>query len=459
VAYNWTPESWRAARFEARHLPAYEDPAALAAAEATLAGFPPLVFAGEARELKARLGQVSAGEAFLLQGGDCAESFAEFGPNNIRDTFRVILQMAAVLTFASKMPVVKVGRMAGQFAKPRSSPTETQGEMTLPSYLGDNVNGIDFSPEARRNDPQRMVRAYSQAAATLNLLRAFAVGGYANLREVHRWTLDFMGRSPWADKYRDIADRIGESLDFMEACGIDPENTPQLKTASFYTSHEALLLPYEQAMARQDSLTGEWYDTSAHFLWVGDRTRFANSAHIEFLRGVGNPLGMKCGPSLEPDALLALLDTLNPAREPGRITLIARFGHDKVEAGLPRLVRAVAREGHPVVWSCDPMHGNVIKADSGYKTRPFDRILAEVRAFFAVHRAEGTHAGGVHVEMTGQDVTECTGGAVAITDEGLADRYHTHCDPRLNAAQSLELAFLLAEMLNLEIADRQRDAA
>jgi len=459
VAHNWNPDSWREPRFEARHLPAYEDAAALSEAEATLAGFPPLVFAGEARQLKTRLGQVAAGEAFLLQGGDCAESFAEFTPNNIRDTFRVILQMAAVLTFASKMPVVKVGRMAGQFAKPRSSATETQGDQTLPSYFGDNVNGIEFSPEARRNDPARMIRAYSQAAATLNLLRAFAGGGYANLRQVHQWTLDYMGRSPWADKYRDIADRIGESLDFMEACGIDPESTPQLKTASFYTSHEALLLPYEQAMARQDSLTGEWFDTSAHFVWIGDRTRFEGSAHVEFLRGVGNPVGIKCGPSLEPDALLRMIDILNPSREPGRITLIARFGHDKVEAALPRLVRAVEREGHQVVWSCDPMHGNVVKAESGYKTRPFDRILAEVRGFFAVHRAEGTYAGGIHVEMTGQDVTECTGGAVAITDEGLADRYHTHCDPRLNAAQSLELAFLVAEMLNLEVAERQRDAA
>ena len=459
VAHDWTPASWRGEHFEARHLPRYADADALARAETTLAGFPPLVFAGEARQLRERLGQVARGEAFLLQGGDCAESFAEFGPNNIRDTFRVILQMAAVLTFASKMPVVKVGRMAGQFAKPRSSETETQGETTLPSYFGDNVNAIEFSPEARRNDPERMVRAYSQAAATLNLLRAFAGGGYANLRQVHQWTLDFMGRSPWADRYRDIADRIGESLDFMEACGIDPENTPQLKTASFYTSHEALLLPYEQAMTRQDSLSGEWFDTSAHFLWVGDRTRFETSAHVEFLRGVGNPIGVKCGPGLEPDTLLAMLDILNPRREAGRITLIARFGHDKVEAGLPRLVRAVAREGHKVVWSCDPMHGNVVKADSGYKTRPFERILAEVRGFFAVHRAEGSYAGGVHVEMTGQDVTECTGGAVAITDAGLADRYHTHCDPRLNAAQSLELAFLLAEMLNLELAERQRDAA
>jgi 3-deoxy-7-phosphoheptulonate synthase len=457
VAQNWTPDSWK--RYEAKHLPVYEDAAALGAAEATLSNFPPLVFAGEARALKSQLAQVADGKGFLLQGGDCAESFAEFHPNNIRDTFRVLLQMAVVLTFASKLPVVKVGRMAGQFAKPRSSATETLGETTLPSYLGDNVNAIEFNEAARRNDPMRMIRAYSQAAATLNLLRAFATGGYANLRQVHQWTLEFMGRSPWAERFKDVADRIGEALDFMEACGVDPESVPQLKSTEFYTSHEALLLPYEQALARQDSLTGEWYDTSAHFLWVGDRTRFAGSAHVEFLRGVGNPIGMKCGPNLEPDALIGLLDTLNPAREPGRITLISRFGHDKVEAALPRLVRAVQREGHPVVWSCDPMHGNVVKSESGYKTRPFDRILSEVKSSFAVHRAEGTHAGGIHVEMTGQDVTECTGGAVAITDEGLADRYHTHCDPRLNAAQSLELAFLLAEMLNLEMTERQRHAA
>jgi 3-deoxy-7-phosphoheptulonate synthase len=457
VAQDWTPDGWK--RHEAKHLPHYEDADALARVERTLANYPPLVFAGEARELKGQLAQVAAGKGFLLQGGDCAESFAEFHPNNIRDTFRVLLQMAAAMMYASKLPVVKVGRMAGQFAKPRSAPTETIGEVSLPSYLGDIINGIEFEPGQRINDPERMIRAYSQAAATLNLLRAFAHGGYANLRQVHRWTLDFMGRSPWADRFQDIADRIGEALDFMEACGIDPEKAPQLKSADFYTSHEALLLPYEQALTRQDSLTGEWYDTSAHMLWIGDRTRFDGSAHVEFLRGVGNPIGMKCGPSLEPDMLLRLLDRLNPGREPGRMTLIARYGHDKVEAGLPKLVRAVQREGHPVVWSCDPMHGNVIKADSGYKTRPFDRILAEVRGFFAVHRAEGTHAGGIHIEMTGQDVTECTGGAVAITDAGLADRYHTHCDPRLNAAQSLELAFLIAEMLNLERIERHRHAA
>ena len=456
MAKNWTPDGWKA--FEAKHLPKYEDPAALAAAETTLASYPPLVFAGEARALQAELAEVCYGRGFLLQGGDCAESFAEFHPNNIRDTFRVLLQMAVVLTFASKQPVVKVGRMAGQFAKPRSAPTESQGGMELPSYFGEIINGIEFEPETRTNDPQRMIRAYSQAAATLNLLRAFAGGGYANLRQVHQWTLDFVGRSPWAEKFKDVADRIGEALDFMEACGVDPKTVPQLQGTSFYTSHEALLLQYEQALTRQDSLTGDWYDTSAHMLWIGDRTRFEGSAHVEYLRGVGNPIGMKCGPSLEPDALLKMLDTLNPGRVPGRMTLISRFGHDKVEAGLPRLVRAVQREGHPVVWSCDPMHGNVIKADSGYKTRPFERILAEVKGFFAVHRAEGTHAGGIHIEMTGQDVTECTGGAIAITDERLADRYHTHCDPRLNAAQSLELAFLLAEMLNLE-AEQRRVAA
>ena len=457
MAQNWTPDSWQSE--EARHLPSYPDAAALERVTGILTNFPPLVFAGEARALKADLAQVAAGKGFLLQGGDCAESFAEFHPNNIRDTFRVLLQMAVVLTFAGKQPVIKVGRMAGQFSKPRSSATEVIDGVELPSYLGDNINGIEFTPEARIPDPQRLLQAYSQSASTLNLLRAFSTGGYANLRQVHQWTLDFMGRSPWADKFAQMADRIGEAMDFMAACGIDPGTVPQLQGTSFYTSHEALLLPYEQALTRRDSLTGDWYDCSAHMLWIGDRTRFEGSAHVEYLRGVGNPIGMKCGPSLTADALLKLLDTLNPSREPGRMTLISRFGDDKVEAGLPALVRAVKREGHPVVWSCDPMHGNVIKADNGYKTRPFDRILNEVRGFFAVHRAEGTHAGGIHIEMTGQDVTECTGGAVAISTEALADRYHTHCDPRLNAAQSIELAFLLAEMLNLEAVDRGLRAA
>jgi 3-deoxy-7-phosphoheptulonate synthase len=371
----------------------------------------------------------------------------------------VILQMAVVLTYASKLPVVKLGRMAGQFAKPRSGPTEVQDGVELPSYRGDIVNDIAFTREGRTPDPQRLIRAYSQSAATLNLLRAFASGGYANLQQVHRWTHDFVGASPWAARYTEMADRIGEALDFMAACGIDAERVPQLKATQFFTSHEALLLPYEQALTREDSLTGDWYSTSAHFLWIGDRTRFEGSAHVEYLRGIRNPIGMKCGPSLEPDALIRLLDTLNPARQPGRMTLITRYGHDKIEAGLPKLIRAVQREGHPVVWSCDPMHGNVVKAANGYKTRPFERILAEVRGFFAVHRAEGSFAGGIHTEMTGQNVTECTGGAVDVTEQSLADRYHTHCDPRLNAGQSLELAFLLAEMLNEAMAERRREAA
>lgn len=457
MAATWAPESWRG--YEARQLPEYPDPTALAAAEEQISRFPPLVFAGEARALTAELAEVAGGKGFLLQGGDCAESFAEFHPNNIRDTFRVILQMAVVLTYASKLPVVKLGRMAGQFAKPRSTATEEQGGVSLPSYRGDNVNDIAFNEDARRPDPERMIRGYNQSAATLNLLRAFAQGGYANLLQVHRWTLDFMGRSPWAERYQALADRIGDALDFMAACGINPETVPQLQGTHFYTSHEGLLLPYEQAMTRQDSLTGEWYDTSAHFIWIGDRTRFEGSAHVEFLRGIQNPIGIKCGPSLEPDTLLRLLDLLDPKRVPGRITLITRYGYDKIEKGLPSLVRAVKREGRPVVWSCDPMHGNVVKAANGYKTRPFERILAEVRGFFAVHRAEGTHGGGIHVEMTGQNVTECTGGAVAITDEGLAARYHTHCDPRLNAGQSLELAFLLADMVNEEMRERERHAA
>ena len=453
---TWTPASWRDAT--GIHMPVYKDAAALAATEHTLRNYPPLVFAGEARNLTADLAKVADGKAFLLQGGDCAESFAEFHPDNIRDTFRVILQMAVVLTFAGKLPVVKLGRMAGQFAKPRSTPTETINGVELPSYFGDIINDIEFVAEGREPDPARMVRAYSQAASTLNLLRAFSNGGYANLQQVNAWTHDYMGRSPWAQKYKETADRISEALAFMEACGITPETVPQIKGTSFYTSHEALLLPYEQAMTRQDSLTGGWYDTSAHFLWIGDRTRFEGSAHVEFLRGIGNPIGIKCGPSLEPDALLRMLDTVNPTRAAGRVTLISRYGYDKVESGLPTLVRAVQREGHPVIWSCDPMHGNVVKSASGYKTRPFERILAEVRGFFAVHRAEGSFGGGIHIEMTGQNVTECTGGAVDVTDEGLADRYHTHCDPRLNAAQSLELAFLLAEMLNQEMTERAKKA-
>ena len=453
----WTLDGWRAC--EARQLPTYPDAAALAATEAELRTYPPLVFAGEARDLTAQLAEVAAGKAFLLQGGDCAESFADFHPNTIRDTFRVLLQMAVVLVFASKLPVVKVGRMAGQFAKPRSGDTETVNGETLPSYRGDNINGLAFDAESRTPDPARMMRGYMQSAATLNLLRAFASGGYASLHQVHKWNLDFAGRSLWSEQYQALADRIGEALDFMAACGISPETVPQLKGTSFFTSHEALLLPYEQALTRQDSLTGDWYDTSAHMLWIGDRTRFAGSAHVEFLRGVGNPLGLKVGPSITADDLLRLIDTLNPLNSAGRLTLIARFGAHEIDAHLPRLVRAVARAGASVVWSCDPMHGNTVKAAGGYKTRPFDLILREVRSFFAIHRAEGTHAGGIHIEMTGQDVTECTGGAIGVTDEGLSNRYETQCDPRLNASQAIELAFLLADSLKAERAARDHRVA
>jgi len=431
-------------------MPAWPDPERARSVEAELRSFPPLVFAGEARDLRARLAEAAAGRAFLLQGGDCAESFAEFHPNTIRDTFRVLLQMAVVLTFASRTPVIKVGRMAGQFAKPRSSDTEEKDGRRLPSYRGDIVNDIAFDAAARVPDPERQKRAYMQAASTLNLLRALASGGYADLHQVHRWNLDFMARSPWAERYRQVADRIGEALAFMEACGVSPETVPQLKSVEFYVSHEALLLGYEAAMTRQDSLTGEWVDTSAHMLWIGDRTRFFGSAHVEFLRGVLNPIGIKCGPSTDADELLRILDVLDPRREPGRITLITRFGAGRAEAVLPGLIRALRREGRPAVWSCDPMHGNTIKSASGFKTRPFDRILAEVREVFAVHRAEGTRLSGIHVEMTGQNVTECTGGAMALTEEQLKDRYHTHCDPRLNASQALELAFLLADELAAE---------
>jgi 3-deoxy-7-phosphoheptulonate synthase len=445
---EWAPDAWR--RRPAQQLPVYPDAAALAAAEAKLRAFPPLVFAGEARHLKAALARVAAGKAFLLQGGDCAESFAEFTADNIRDTFRVLLQMAVVMTFGAALPVVKVGRMAGQFAKPRSAPTEKRGDVELPSYRGDIVNGMEFDAASRVPDPARLIQAYSQSAATLNLLRAFAQGGYADLHRVHRWNLGFVRQSAQAERWRDLAGRIGECLGFMEACGLTPERTVELRSTDFYTSHEALLLGFEQAMTRVDSTSGDWYDTSAHFLWIGERTRQIGGAHIEFLRGVANPIGLKCGPALTPDELLEVIDLLNPANEPGRLTLISRMGADKVERHLPALIRAVKRAGRAVVWSCDPMHGNTLTASNGYKTRPFDRILREVRQFFDVHAAEGTYAGGVHVEMTGRDVTECTGGAQAIADADLSDRYHTHCDPRLNAQQSLELAFLIAEMLKQE---------
>ncbi|SER47547.1 3-deoxy-7-phosphoheptulonate synthase class II [Rhizobium sp. NFR03] len=444
MAQNWTPTSWR--QKPVSQVPDFPDAAALAATEAQLATYPPLVFAGEARNLKKALANVSEGRGFLLQGGDCAESFAEHGADTIRDFFRAFLQMAVVLTFGAQQPVVKVGRIAGQFAKPRSSNIERQGETELASYRGDIINGIDFTPESRIPNPERQIMAYRQSAATLNLLRAFAMGGYANLDNVHQWMLGFVKDSPQAERYRKLADRISETMDFMKAIGITPETNPSLRETDFFTSHEALLLGYEQALTRVDSTSGDWYATSGHMIWIGDRTRQPDHAHVEYCRGIKNPIGLKCGPSMTADGLIELIDILNPANEAGRLTLICRFGHDKVAEHLPRLIRAVQREGKKVVWSCDPMHGNTITLNS-YKTRPFERILSEVESFFQIHRAEGTHPGGIHIEMTGNDVTECTGGARALSGADLGDRYHTHCDPRLNADQALELAFLLAERM------------
>ncbi|MGB8312860.1 MAG: 3-deoxy-7-phosphoheptulonate synthase class II [Aestuariivirga sp.] len=451
---NWTPDSWR--KFPVVQVPDYADAKKLEVVEKRLAGFPPLVFAGEARKLKRKLARVAEGRAFLLQGGDCAESFAEHSADNIRDFFRVFLQMSVVMTFAGGQPVVKVGRIAGQFAKPRSSPTEVIDGVEYPIYRGDIINDPEVSLEGRQPDPERQIMAYRQSAATLNLLRAFAQGGYANLEHVHKWTLGTLKDSPAFERYQELADRITEALGFMRACGINADTAPQLRQTDFFTSHESLLLGYEQAMTRVDSTSGDWYATSGHMLWIGDRTRQPDHAHVEFCRGIKNPIGLKCGPSLKPDELIQLIDILNPENEPGRLTLIARFGADKVEKHLPELIRAVKREGRVVVWSCDPMHGNTIKATSGYKTRPFEAIMTEVRRFMAIHQAEGTHAGGVHVEMTGKDVTECTGGLRALRDEDLNDRYHTFCDPRLNAAQALELSFLVAEELKKEMASRPR---
>ncbi|MEM7509185.1 MAG: 3-deoxy-7-phosphoheptulonate synthase class II [Pseudomonadota bacterium] len=445
MTLSWTKDSWR--NRTGLQMPVYEDEAKVAAVTDRLATYPPLVFAGEARRLRDRLAEVADGRGFLLQGGDCAESFADFRADSIRDTFRVMLQMAVVLTFAARVPVVKVGRMAGQFAKPRSSDTETVEGVTLPSYRGDIINGFDFTAEARIPDPERMTHAYMQSAATLNLLRAFATGGFADLARVQAWNLEFAKDSPQNEAYEALAERISAAVSFMESCGVTADKVESLRSVEYYTSHEALLLPYEEALTRTDSTTGQTIAGSGHMIWIGDRTRQHDGAHVEFCRGVVNPIGLKCGPSLEPSELLRLLDALNPKNEAGRITLICRTGAGKVADHLPGWIRAVEHEGRKVVWSCDPMHGNTIKSATGYKTRPFNRVLSEVKEFFAVHQAEGTYAGGVHFEMTGQDVTECTGGMRDVTDENLADRYHTACDPRLNASQSLELAFLLAEEL------------
>ena len=445
MANNWSKDSWR--NKPVVQVPEYDDQKALEKVEKRLSSYPPLVFAGEARRLKEHLAKVCRGEAFLLQGGDCAESFAEHNPDNIRDTFRVILQMAIVLTFGAGCPVIKVGRIAGQFAKPRSAPLEKQGEIELPSYRGDIINNIEFVEDLRIPDPERQIMAYRQSASTLNLLRAFAQGGYANLDHVHKWNMGFVKESKQGEQYEQVANRISEALDFMDAVGINSNTTPELRSVDFYTSHESLLLGYEECLTRVDSTSGDWYDTSAHMLWIGDRTRQPDGAHIEFVRGIKNPIGMKCGPSLDSDELLKLIDLINPSNEEGRLTLITRYGADNLDDHLPKLIRAVEKEGKKVVWSCDPMHGNTIKASNGYKTRPLDSILTEVKQFIDIHESEGTYAGGVNIEMTGQNVTECLGGTQKISEEDLTDRYHTHCDPRLNANQALDLSFLISERL------------
>ena len=444
MSNKWSPNSWKAKT--AKHIPIYKNNNELDDVLAKIKKFPPLVFAGEARLLQKNLAEVAEGKAFLLQGGDCAESFSDFHPDNIRDTFKVILQMSVVLTFGATCPVVKVGRIAGQFAKPRSQDTEVNNNIELESYKGDIINGIEFNDISRTPDPKRLIQAYNQSASTLNLLRAFSQGGFANLHKIHQWNLSFV-EDENAEKFKQISDRIDECLAFMNACGINDKNVRQLYETNFFTSHEALLLPYEEAMTRVDSINGKWYDVSAHMLWVGDRTRQLDGAHIEFVRGIGNPIGIKVGPSTDVKELLKIIDVINPDNTPGKITLICRMGADKISQKLPEIIKSVNKEGKTVVWTCDPMHGNTIKANSGYKTRPLGNIISEIQQFFQIHRAIGTYPGGVHLEMTGQDVTECMGGLQKITDEDLKNRYHTYCDPRLNASQSLELAFLLAEFL------------
>ena len=442
---DWQKTDWR--NKPRIQMPDYLDTPALNVVEDQLSKYPPLVFAGEARRLKTHLAAASRGDAFLLQGGDCAESFDQFSADGIRDTFKVMLQMAMVLTYGAKVPVIKVGRMAGQFAKPRSAPTEVLDGIELPSYRGDIINELAFTEKARIPDPSKMLQAYTQAAATLNLLRAFSTGGYADVNQVHSWTLGFT-ESENAARYREVANRISDTLDFMAAAGVTQDTAHTLQSVEFYTSHESLLLEYEEALTRLDSTSGKWLAGSGHLIWIGDRTRQPDGAHVEFCRGVLNPIGMKCGPTMTTDDLKVLMAKLNPTNEEGKLTLIARFGAGNVTDHLPRLIKAVREEGANVTWTCDAMHGNTIKSSTGYKTRPFESVLREVREFFGVHEAEGTVPGGVHFEMTGQDVTECTGGVRAVSEEDLSDRYHTACDPRLNASQSLELAFLVAEELS-----------
>lgn len=445
---NWNPESWRA--FPIKQQPTYENQEQLTQVESDLATYPPLVFAAETRDLYKKLGDVAEGRGFLLQGGDCAESFSEFNAPNIRDTFKVLLQMAVVLTFGASYPVVKVARMAGQYAKPRSSDFETIGDVTLPSYRGDIINNFEFTAESREPNPNRMVEAYYKASASLNLLRAFAQGGLADLHKVHQWNMSFVSQNPLRERYQDMSDRIQDALRFMEVFGVTSDTSPVIRETSLYTSHEALLLNYEQALTRKDHLTDKWYDCSGHFLWIGERTRQLDHAHMEFFRGINNPIGVKIGPSMKEDDLINMIDTLNPDNTPGRLTLITRMGADVLPEHLPKLLRRVKNEGRSVVWSSDPMHGNTIKAGNGYKTRNFDSILREINQFFAVHAAEGTHAGGIHLEMTGQHVTECTGGAYGLSEDDLAKRYMTQCDPRLNADQVMELAFLIADSLKTQ---------
>ena len=441
----WSPTSWREKPI--LQQPTYPNKDDLNRVLKELENYPPLVFAGEAKRLREQLGDAAEGKAFLLQGGDCAESFSEFHADNIRDTFKALMQMAVVMTYAGGVPVIKVGRLGGQFAKPRSSNTETFDGIELDSYRGDIINGVEFTKEARVPDPERMIKAYNQASATQNLLRAFATGGMADLHQVHSWNLDFAHKSEVSAQYEKLAQEIENSLKFMQACGITSKTYRNLRETDFYTSHEALLLPYEEAFTRRDSISGDWYDTSAHMLWIGDRTRQLDGAHVEYLRGVQNPIGVKAGPTMNPEDLIKLCQTLNPNNEAGRLNVIVRMGANKVGEGMPKLIRAVEKEGMKVVWSCDPMHGNTIKSSNNYKTRPVDAILTEMKQFFQVHKAEGTIAGGVHLEMTGKNVTECIGGSFTVTEEDLSSRYHTHCDPRLNADQSLELAFLIADTL------------
>ena len=442
---TWNRDSWR--EFNILQQPTYPNLKELKEAEEKLKALPPLVFAGEARSLKNELAKVCNGEAFLLQGGDCAESFTNFSANNIRDMFKVLLQMAIVLTFGGGCPVVKVGRVAGQFAKPRSSDYEEVNGVKLPSYRGDIINGFEFDEKARVADPKRMIEAYYQSASTMNLLRAFSRGGLADLHQVHKWNLGFVKKPEIGEKYAKLADDLTKTLSFMAACVITSANTPAINQTAVYTSHEALLLPYEEALTRVDSLSGEWYDCSAHMLWIGERTRGINDAHVHFLSGVKNPIGVKIGPSAKAEDVIALANKLNPENEAGRLNVIIRMGADKIGENLPKILRELKREGLNIVYSIDPMHGNTVKASNNYKTREFSKILSEVRSFFEIHKAEGTRAGGVHLEMTGKDVTECTGGALNITESSLKERYETQCDPRLNADQALELAFLMADLV------------